>query len=126
MPNFLPTTRQREFLEHADWLLDTHVGRGTGRTHVMAMSAIKLAIRGHVVHLYDPSLVLCDGVSFEQHSHFRRQVMACIEMYYPDQEFQFSMIGNTVIYMGPRTLVNPAPVFDLGPDMEDDGSDENA
>lgn len=127
MPSFLPTTRQSEFLENADWLLDTHVGRGTGRSVAMAMAAIKLAIRGHVVHLIDPSLVLCDGVQYDNHSRFANTVRMCMERYYPDQEFQFSMIGNTFIYMGPRPrAVVPEqrlePEFDI---MEDDGADEN-
>ena len=95
----------------------------------MAYTAIRLAIDGQTVYLFDPSLVLNFGMHFGMHQHFKRAVQQLIAKHFSDHQFVFRAVDHTLRYVGRKVSLedasNSAPKNDiLAASIEDDGSDE--
>jgi len=120
MPSFDPTPAQQRLLEVSDWAFNGTRFRGLGRSTAMAYIAVKMAMEGNTVHLYDPSILLSHGADYGHHRRFSERVARVIEVYFPDHIFTFSALENTLRYVGPKVQpVAPVPV-----EIDDDGSEE--
>lgn len=128
MPSFHPNAQQAVFLDIGEWALNTNLARGTGRSTVMAIVAVKMAIQGARVHLFDPSLVLTQGSGHSTHRHFAHTVVAVARAYFDDYEFKISQVHNTLRCLGLKRPRVSSPVVDPEPErvtFDDDGSEEN-
>ena len=85
------------------WLVDTHRLRASGRSYLCAIAAIELAMRGHEVHLVDPSIVLTHGVDhYQRHRHFGQLVERVAREKFPRHRFEFRLADHTMRYLGRR------------------------
>ena len=99
---FNPTLDQAEFLESADWFFNGP--RGSGRSTVAALVAIRKAMQGRRVYLFDPSVVFEHGDSFRVHQFFAEHVIRVAREYFPDHEFEVDNMTRILTYAGPSYL----------------------
>jgi len=89
------TTMQSFALPILLWFFDNRRNRAAGRTHLMAITCIELAIKGNTVPLSDPSTFML-GSNHLMDSHFIKLVIELLKKHYSEHKWKINSLDKTL------------------------------